>query len=383
MIASVFLFAVALAGGFREDPAKYWDFTELQRTPSCRKNCFADSDCPGLEAFLVSGKGPSNSEAEFFVYYGRPSGPVPVGGFPGVVMVHGGGGTAFPNHVKTWIGQGFAVIALDWYNQRPSYPRDANGGPREGEMKKVDLPGGKRNDIVANVANITLAHSLLRSMPDVDAGRIAYVGLSWGSWYGAIAAALDPRYCGAVEIYCGDVRKLSESLTNGRFLHAARCPMWWFVGTNDQNVTPGSSAAGWAECAHLAGKTIVNDLPHGHLGFGFEGCMRMARHFTFGAPSLPVLSEAWMEKGRIHAKIVNRGGGVDHAKLGWTDSSDPVTWKRPWKYAAAEIDGNVVSAKLPEGAVQVYLAAYEKDEGGHGELCGTTSFVDVKEGEVR
>ena len=41
-----------------------------------------------------------------------------------VVLIHGGGGTAYPQFVKRWIAKGYAVIALDWYNQRPSVKND-------------------------------------------------------------------------------------------------------------------------------------------------------------------------------------------------------------------------------------------------------------------
>ena len=50
--------------------------------------------------------------------------------------------------------------------------------------------------------------------------------------------------------------------------------------------------------------------------------------------------------------------------------------KRPWRYAPAEVKDGGVSAPIPSGARQAYLAAYEKDEGRHHELCGTTTYVD-------
>lgn len=366
--------AACLADGFREDPAKYWNFAELAEKPDWRANPYPESDYPGLQAMLIKGKGPDGSEAEFFAYYGRPEGPVPTGGFPGVLLVHGGGGTAFPNYTRKWIARGFAVMAIDWYNQRPVFP-DRTVAPAETTVVRKALPGGKRNVIAVNVANMTIAHSLFRTMPAVDAGRIVFVGLSWGSWYGAITAALDPRYAGVVQIYCGTVTRTDKSMINGRFLHAAKRPMWWFVSTNDRNITPESAADAWVECPAVAGKTIVNDLPHSHVGFEFGGCLRMAEHFAGVAPSLPVLSEATVAEGWVSARILKQGKGVDHAKIAWTESSDPVSWKRKWRYAPAEIKDGVVKAAVPTGATMVYLAAYEKDEGRFRELCGTTSFV--------
>lgn len=110
--------------------------------------------------------------------------------------------------------------------------------------------------------------------------------------------------------------------------------------------------------------------------FAFEGCIRMARHFACGESSLPVLGETAVEGGRLSARIVDPGGAVDHAKNARTESSEPKTHKRPWRYASAEVKDGGVSAPIPSGARQAYLAAYEKDEGRHHEFCGTTTYVD-------
>ena len=88
LVASALLTAAA---EFREDPAKYWNLKELSVAPAYRVSPYKESACEGLEALLVSGKGPNGTSAEFFCYLGRPAGKAPAGGWPGVVLVHGGG----------------------------------------------------------------------------------------------------------------------------------------------------------------------------------------------------------------------------------------------------------------------------------------------------
>ena len=128
--------AVALcsASAFREDASSYWSFERLKSVPKFRDCPYQHSEYPGLRPILVKGYGPKRSSAEFFCYYAVPDGQMPDGGFPAVLLVHGGGGTAFPKWVDIWRKKGFAVLAPDWYNQRPT----------PGTLGRADLPGGKR-----------------------------------------------------------------------------------------------------------------------------------------------------------------------------------------------------------------------------------------------
>ena len=363
--------------GDANDPSQFWRMEELSAVPACRPAAEPESAYPGLKPLYVSGKGPNGMAADFFCYYGHPEGPAPKGGFPGVVLVHGGGGTAFPNYVRDWIGLGFAVIAPDWYNQRPA-PGLTNAAPTEVSVPRVPLAGGKRQDHVANVANMVLAHSLLRSFPEVNRDRTVFVGLSWGSWYGTCVSAVDDRFKGCVEIYCGDLnlkRRPTFNLVCGRFLTAAKIPMWWAVSTNDRNVTPYTSQAGFEACAHFAGVSIVNRLPHSHIGFKFPSVQRMAKHFVGLAKPLPRLSKPVVKDGIVSATILDPGEGVVRGQLGYTTSTDETTWKREWRYAPAKVDGNTISASLPAGTVQCYLAAFEDGKSRFNDNCGTTGFV--------
>ena len=369
---------VALSDFVREDPSLYWNFAELSQKPAFRTSPYAESDYAGMKALLVKGRGPKDTSAEFFCYYGVPDGKKPTAGWPGVVLVHGGGGTAFPNAVAEWQKLGFAVIAPDWYNRRPA-PALTNVPPSEVTVPRVDLDGGKRQDHVANVANMVLAHSLLRSFPEVDGNRTVFVGLSWGSWYGACVAAVDPRFRGCVEIYCGDRNardpKTPMGFVNGRFLHAAKAPMWWAVSTNDRNVTPDSSNAGFEECARFDGCALVNDLPHSHIGFSFGSVHRMARYYVgLERSRLPKLGDAVVRDGVISAPILDVGAGIGFARLSYTTSDEQPTYKRKWISADAAVENGCVKARLPADTVQCYLAAYERDSRFH-DLCGTTKFV--------
>lgn len=366
----------AAASTARESPEKYWNFSELSKAPKWRAAPYPESQYPGMKAILVSGRGPGDSSAEFFCYTAFPEGQAPAGGWPGVVLVHGGGGTAFPNWVEEWRAAGFAVIAPDWYNRYPA-PGLTNAAPSETSVPRGLLPGGKRQDHVAVVANLVLAHSLLRSLPEVNPARTVYVGLSWGSWYGSAVLALDPRFRGGVEIYCGDYNPRKKRIVDGRFLHAAKVPMYWVVSTNDRNVTPETSNAGFGECATFDGCTLVNDLTHSHRGFSFESVKRMAQYYAGIGKRLPRLGEVTLAGSRASAPVLDPGKGIALAKIAYTLSNAPKTFERPWQYADARVENGVVSADVPVGTVQFYLAAYEAESARH-DLCGTTKFVTVK-----
>ena len=380
--AAVAFAAVVEGAGFeREAPEKYWDFSELCNVPKFRPSPYKESEQPGMRALLVEGKGPGNSTAEFFCYYAVPDGKMPEKGWPVVLLVHGGDGTAFPKYVNLWKRQGVAVVALNWYNEytapgRTDIPTNIRPVP------SVPLKGGHRQDHVSIVANIVLLHTLMRSFPEIDKSHAVLVGLSWGSWYGACVTALDDRFKGCVELYCGDKDVNKDPVNgiyafiNGRFLHAAKVPMWWIVSANDQcGATPERSKAGFDECAKFDGCAIVNDLPHDHFGFGFEAVLRMGRYYAgLEKNRLPKLGEAKIDAGVLNARILDKGNGIAFAKIGYTTSSDPIAKNRKWHYAEAVIDGDVIRAKAPEGTRICYLAAYER-KSKYNDMCGTTKYV--------
>lgn len=373
----IFMVGIMFADTFRESPEQYWNFSELSSVPSYRESPYPDSKYPGLQDYLVSGVSVNDIPSEFFVYFTLPSTPMPAGGYPGVLLIHGGGGTAYPYYVELWRDHGYAVMALDWYNQRPIATPEKNS---ETQVARAELPGGKRQLHTVNVANMIIAHSLLRSFEKVNADKTIFVGLSWGSWYGAMLAAVDTRFVGGIEIYCGDVVRSSKNFINGRFHHAIKVPLYWIANTNDQNATPASLQAAFDECARLENKSMVINLSHSHVGFTFPACFRMAEYFLKDGPGLPKLGQLKANDKEISADILSQGKGIIEAILCYTDDPGEISHKRVWKSIPANFDQNRVWAQIPEKTLQCFLSAYD-EKTPRQDLCGSSNLLAVEQAE--
>ncbi len=224
------LLSLPLAGAVSaEEPI--WDMATLEKAPEFR---WVDETSP-IRSLLYTGDAYRElASTEVFAYYATPATLDPVAyeaktaRFPGVVLIHGGGGTAFAEWVWLWAGRGYAAIAMDLSGHRPPSPeydpatgalklpdrghqregrtRLENGGPDQGHGEKFDSIGGELSDDWPRhaVANAVRAHSLIRSFPEVDPDRTAVTGISWGGYTTCLVASVDPRFRAAVPVYgCG------------------------------------------------------------------------------------------------------------------------------------------------------------------------------------
>ena len=132
---------------------------------------------------------------------------------PGVVLVHGGGGTAFLPWVKKWNERGFAAISIAVEGQTNQRDREGKkwvrhewaGPERKGIYGDSELPL-KEQWMYHSVADTILAHSLLRSLPEVDSEKIGLVGISWGGVITSTVIGIDHRFSFAVPTYgCGNL----------------------------------------------------------------------------------------------------------------------------------------------------------------------------------
>ncbi len=372
-------FIMKMSAFFEENPEKYWDFEKLKNPPHFIEDDDAGSNFAGLRSIVFDGAYKNGVQTKVFAYIGLPDTPMPEGGYPAILLVHGGGGTAFVWAVKLWNSYGYAVLAPDWYGRRPDasdhdadiWSHDRRLVSHDGSHEIGDIAGH-----VSKVENLVLAHSLLRSIPEVNPDKIAYVGLSWGSWYGAMVTAVDNRFQGVVEIYLGDLKD-DDTFINGRFLHAVKNKMYYVVGTNDVHGSPESMQASFDACGDMLGNKSMNiELPHSHVGFKFQTCRRYADHILLGAPNLPELENAVVAEGKITSKVKGEGKGIKKVFLCCTfDRDEEVYHKRKWHFLPAEYKDGMISADLPENVFQCYLAAYDEDD-VKSYCCGSSNVVN-------
>ena len=105
------------------EPAKVgpWDIQALQQVPAMH---WVDQTKP-VHSLLYSGEEFQGHATEVFAFYASPAtlGQAPAGTkFPGVVLIHGGGGTAFADWAYLWAKRGYAAIAMDLSGSRPPDP---------------------------------------------------------------------------------------------------------------------------------------------------------------------------------------------------------------------------------------------------------------------
>lgn len=368
--------ALWAAGGAFGDPAALMDAPAVFPAPE-----FGEQ---GVRAMFYAGAPLQGKPTRVFAWYGAPE-TKPGEKVPAMVLVHGGGGTAFADWVRLWTGRGFAALAMDTCGCVPrgeygNWDRHPDGGPAGwGGFDQVDRPLEDQWTRHA-VSAVVLGHSLLRSFPEVDPERVGLTGISWGGYLTCIAAGVDGRFAFAAPVYgCGFLGENSAWLDTfagmgpdmaGRwldlwdpslYLKNAAMPMLWVNGTNDFAYPMDS----WRKSHRLptGPKTLCLRvrMPHGHGGAGEnpEEIRVFAEHLFKGGAPLPRITGQGRDGARVWAVFAPESPAV-RAELNFTRDSGK--WQdRLWESIPAEVDPDTrrAAADAPEGATAWYLNLFD------------------------
>lgn len=381
---TTFLIALLILSKGYAVTAGPWDLKSLFQTPQWEPTETAVQ--PGMKGILYASLPYNGGPVQVFAYYGVPEGDKPAGGWPGVVCVHGGGGTTFSDWVRLWNDHGYAAISMDLEGHYPvretqdrSSPRLAteNPGPsRVGVFNDFEKPIEQQWYYHA-VAQVVLAHSLIRSFPEVNADKTGLTGVSWGGTLTSTVMGVDHRFKFAIPVYgCGFLPESDghqgQAIEPGRhtevvnryydgsaYFENVTIPTLWVNGTNDKHFTMPSTQASSQAVSGPATLRYELEMPHGH-GPGWRPGEIYAFADSVVQDAAPLVQ---FDKPRVKGDqaSVEFRSVTKVMKAEFLVTPDTTAWpSRRWQTVPATVVGSTIKATIPEGTVALYFNATDE-----------------------
>lgn len=374
-----------------------WNLDELKKTP---QNITWGEKKGLVQEVYYQNEPFKGAPTRVFAYVGRPEGPGP---FPAMVLVHGGGGQAFPHWAEHWAKRGYVAIAMDTAGNGP------NADPKNPKLPKIRLPdGGPDQDHRSKflpftdetyrdvwtyhaVAAAIRGHSLLLSLPEVDRNRVGITGISWGGYLTCIITSLDDRLKVSVPVYgCGFLAESStwkvpeldpmpadlrerwiKYFDPSSYLARVRCPILFINGTNDFAYPLDSYRKTYSLVRpELRNVCVLVRMAHGHI-FTYAEVDRFVDAVLKDGPKPPRVGP--VEVAGETAKVkVTQNEAVTSAE--WNYTTDVGPWKeRLWQTIPAEWVNGEATVKLPEGRPLIGYFSVVDSSG----LRATSEHIDL------
>ena len=229
-----------------------------------------------------------------FTWLGIPAGASASNKVPAIVLVHGGGGTAFEGWVDKWVARGYAAISMsvEGHTSLIATPEMIAAGKSVGNYYKHAMHGPARLGIYRDsnealtdqwmyhaVADTILANSLMRSLPEVDASKVGMMGVSWGGVIASTVMGIDNRFAFAIPTYgCGHLydsgNVYGSSLVNNSVyrdvwdpvlrIYRADMPALWLSWPEDQHFSIVSQSQTYTEAPGARMVSLIPGMGHGH-----------------------------------------------------------------------------------------------------------------------
>ncbi len=363
---------------------------------------------PRIKAIRFAGLPCEGHENTVFAYLGFPENASPESPVPGMVLVHGGGGHAYAEWVRTWTDHGCAAISFDGFGQiftgaRRSYeasldfwkPDPSLRLPQDG-FSSVGKPFAEQG-FTYYAADVLLANNVLRADPRVITDRIGLTGISWGGIAASVAVCYDDRFAFAAPVYGSGFMDVPVTLWRelfqgkdlltvwdpGRLLDTVRMPVRFFNGDADPFFSADATTAS-AAAAPRGSLTLLPGFTHGQI----EGS---------AIPELMRFADAEVGRGDKNIRIDALTGTGNAAELRFTLPADvktaeaciyyktedliyvEKTLREPWKRAAGETDGGTARIRIPAEARLFYFCVTGETDGSPAQTLHATTGVFCRE----
>lgn len=373
-----------------------WDLIKLSEAPAFE---WADQDST-IRSIYYKGEPYMGNPTRVFAYYASPatlSGIATDEKYPAVVLVHGGGGRAFKQWAELWAKRGYAAIAMDLGGCGPEKrKRLPDGGPKQTDAAKFkaidEIPENQWT--YHSVANVILAHSLIRTFEEVDASRTAITGISWGGYLTSIVAGLDSRFKAAVPVYgCGFLDENSMWLNNfaemtteqkdkwiqlwdpSKYIGSAQIPMFFINGSNDKAYPLDSYVKTYSLVKTVRNYRITVNMKHGHTqGWAPQEIGLFVDSYLNGSIPLPVIKNAHLHDGGVMATVESETV-LESATLNYTIGTDTIN-QREWVSVPASIEGEQIMAQDLPKETTIWFLTLTDDRGAI--VSSEVIFSDLK-----
>jgi cephalosporin-C deacetylase-like acetyl esterase len=322
------------------------------------------------------------------------------GKVPAMVLIHGGGGTAYKEWVQKWNAQGFAAISIAVEGQtdnnennvkgRSGWERHAFSGPaRDGIFADTKLPM-KEQWMYHALANTMLANSLLRAFPEVDASKIGVTGISWGGVITSTVIGLDDRFAFGIPIYgCGHLFDAENHW--GKALHdnegykqvwdgmnyadRVKMPVLWLSWPQDAHFPLGCQAEHYQKTPGPRMVSLVSKMGHSHpAGWNPPDSYAFAKSVIETGKPWGSSPSATTKDGQAIAVFYSTKPITNAVLVSTTDKGFTGTrkWVETPAMAASGGGGTTASAPLPPGTTAWYINAYAD------KLTLSTDYQEIK-----
>ncbi len=351
----------------------------VQRPMAYRDGSYENTE--HMQAIYIDGLTYEGKPTKFFGWLGIPENLTKPA--PGIILVHGGGGTAYKEWVQKWNDQGFIAFSIAVEGQTDVF---VEAQASQGSWERHQWAGPSRNGIYGDsdraiedqwmyhaVANSILANSFLRDVPEVDPQQIGIMGISWGGVIASTVIGIDDRFAFAIPTYgCGGLaradnqygRTLSrnpiykEVWEPNLRLEQVLFPTLWLSWPGDQHFPMDSLKSSYRAVSAPAAVSLIPDMQHSH-----PAAWKRPEAYAF-ARSVVSGNDTWgrnlnirLVDGVVKASF-KTDKPIQSATLVWTQG-DGFTAGRTWLEAPAEFQNKnsacAVSVKLPAGATAAYI----------------------------
>lgn len=362
-----------------------WNVNEITQKQSVYEVLSNDN---GIASLLIEGE----NKSKIFAFYGTPKGEKPKSGFPAMLLLHGGGGKAFPDWVRYWNDLGFAAIALDLGGQmvdeygitvkNPYFTATGSYGSVGGSLV---APGCYDSWTYQVIAFCMHANNFLRSQKDINANQIGVTGISWGGFVTCILSGVDKRFSAFAPVYgCGNLTEDSwgktvagtSAFTKERaeawaevydplaYLPYATKPMLFITGATDHAFSIQSQKKSTSLVPGKVFYSYYKELTHGHYWNLTPSVVTFMKHVLSGdGMSVNVTESSVSEDGtKLYFKVEEVSSVWDKGNLVYTTDTDSDSHNWQWQTERVDLDFSLGYVNIPENATACFLQLMPLDE---------------------